>query len=525
MDMRPVIKKSDKSIAINAGTEGVIGSTSVSKEEVQSMIKDATDHSVERFADIIKEMGEKREDKGVGRDDSNTYEGVLSSKTLREIKMFGEAWSTLRDALSDPITKKVQEKAGGIVAEVVDNAFQAPVPREKNFVDTILNSQFAFGLGKGIGERTPELVETMGRTFGAQKTEQLIDNIMGRYNPGTGGSGGSGGSGLSSSVSGMGANPNPKTGGGNVSREAVDKQIQSQKDIEIILSLDYNNPEHVSAYADFMGGLPVDAARTQLMMHQDGLIKQLESKGMVVKRLPKQQDQQQQIIEKVEPQPIETNVQEIEETDIEREQPEIEVADQHQVVDEEKEVEKEVEVENIQNIQEIQNKEEKVEKEERVEKQLTNFMREIGVTISTELAAIRNDYAILQEQINTLMKNQNQNQINQNQINQKDEEKKEPTDFINPEIINPDLINPEIKIPDVEKVKESDPKKSIITAKRIKESRLEKRIIFEKIRTCKIIDGKIEEIFDCGKFIPYDEFMSKNKEKGDFGEEKQEELI
>lgn len=61
--------------------------------------------------------------------------------------------------------------------------------KKKDLTDAILNSQFAFGLGSGLGQRCPELIESMEKTFGKERTRDIIDDIINQYKKGQGGQG------------------------------------------------------------------------------------------------------------------------------------------------------------------------------------------------------------------------------------------------------------------------------------------------------------------------------------------------
>ena len=206
---------------------------------------------------------------------------VINPKVVRQLKDTVAVFTALKDLSSNPLQKTIEETVGGMAASVVQSAFapRGPPPKQ-DIVDKVLNSQFAFGLGSGLGQRAPELVETMGRTFGTDKAGQMMDSIIGKY--GTGG--GQGGSRQLSQGPSSGSSSPPSPPPSSSTEQKTDKQTEK----ELLLSLDPNNPEHVSAYAETQGGLPVDVARKMLMIHQDAFIEQLKRDGMNIDQISTQ---------------------------------------------------------------------------------------------------------------------------------------------------------------------------------------------------------------------------------------------
>lgn len=176
---------------------------------------------------------------------------VVNPRVVKQLKDTVQVFSTLRELSSNPIQQAIEKSVGEIAASAVSNAFTPRTsPQKKDIIDTFLNSQFAYGLGEGIGQRSPELIKSMADTFGKEKAGQMIDNVLGK------------------------------------SEEK--SQIQKSEKIsekELLLSLDPNNPEHVSAYADSQGGISVEVARKMLMIHQDDIIKQMKSQGVDVQQI------------------------------------------------------------------------------------------------------------------------------------------------------------------------------------------------------------------------------------------------
>lgn len=186
----------------------------------------------------------------------------LDGKFVKQLQNTVGVFNALKDFSSSPLQKVVEEKVGQFAAGMVENAFSGPrSPEKKSIIETILNSQFAYGLGASLGNKSPELIEAMSRNLGKEQTQHIIDNVITK---GTQGS-------------------------GQLSRG----QGAQQDNIELLLSLDANNPEHIAAYSESQGGLPPDVARKMLMIHQDAIIKRFSGDAKVQKPSTEQHTQQQ----------------------------------------------------------------------------------------------------------------------------------------------------------------------------------------------------------------------------------------
>lgn len=192
---------------------------------------------------------------------------VVNPRVVKQLKDTVQVFSTLRELSSNPIQTAIEKSVGDIAAGAIQNAFiPRTAPPKKDLIDTFLNSQFAYGLGEGIGQRSPELIKSMADTFGQERAGQMIDNVIGK------------------------------------SEEK--SQIQKSEKIsekELLLSLDPNNPEHVSAYADTQGGISVEVARKMLMIHQDDIIKQMKSQGADVQQISMSRGSQAEQFTKIMP--------------------------------------------------------------------------------------------------------------------------------------------------------------------------------------------------------------------------------
>lgn len=256
----------------------------VTKEEAESIARQyadqASEHAVntalERYDSRRREDEDRRrkeeEDKDSDRkrrrrDEEEVNDGpIISSKTVNELKNIAGIFNALKEFSANPLQKAIEGKVGDVAAGVVERAFGPPSQhQEKDIIDRILNSQFATGLGAGLGQRGPELVDTFTKNFGKEKVGGWISGAVKGGGSGTDVMGGIG-----------------SVIGGGMSGTQLPPPVQEkqQSEMEMILGLDRNNPEHVAAYAKSQGDITVGTARKILMIHQDDFISQLESKGV-----------------------------------------------------------------------------------------------------------------------------------------------------------------------------------------------------------------------------------------------------
>jgi hypothetical protein len=231
----------------------------VTLEDAKLMRDQAVDYALEKYSKmqaatpVVASVPVKKED-----DDSIG----LSSKVVRQLQDTVGVFNALKEFASNPLQKAIENKIGGAAAQMVEKVFTPQQqPQNLDIIDRILNSQMGAGLGAGLGQRGPELADKIISLFGKEKTEKWIDSSI--TSRGSGGSGGSGGIGIS------GVSLSGQQGSGG----------QEKSETDLILELDVNNPEHISAYAKSQGGISYDVARKMLMVHQDDFIKQLHDSG------------------------------------------------------------------------------------------------------------------------------------------------------------------------------------------------------------------------------------------------------
>lgn len=192
----------------------------------------------------------------------------FSPKLVKQLQTTVGVFNTLKDFASNPMQKAIEDRIGGLAAGIIEQAFTSPrgPPPKRDMVDTLLNSQMAFGLGQGLGSRAPELVESLSKSFGREKAENMIEGMIGKYSGGESRK-------IEPAERERQSSPEP-------SRQSPGPQkSEDQSNIELLLSLDPNNAEHVAAYSESQGGISIDVARKMLMIHQDDIIKRMKSQG------------------------------------------------------------------------------------------------------------------------------------------------------------------------------------------------------------------------------------------------------
>ena len=148
------------------------------------------------------------------------------------------AVNTVMNTVSAGIAEKMLGNLGGGVS----------TGSKPSFIIDILNSQFGAGLGQNLGANLPGIIQSLSGAIGHQKTQELA----------------------SAATKAMNQQQTEQQNNGDSSN------IEKQKNM--VLELDINNPEHISQYAKAMG-LTLKAAKGMLQIHQDDILN--ERKGNV----------------------------------------------------------------------------------------------------------------------------------------------------------------------------------------------------------------------------------------------------
>lgn len=272
----------------------VVNQSVISLEDARKMTDEAVGNALEKYSKIqpVSVVSTKREESGSGEESSFG----LSNKLVRELKDVVGVFTALKEISSNPLQTMIEQKVGTMAAGVVERSFGPPPQQSQDILDRILNSQTGAGLGAAIGQRMPEIIDKLTGTFGKEKTQNWMDTAM----SGRGGGEGSGGGGGIGSGGGIPGAPGP--GQGQVGGQ--------QSEADLILKLDPNNSEHVVAYAQGQGGIPLDVARKMLMVHQDAFIKQMEKNGQIDRANEIMMKRNERLLNEREPFGVQENVQE-----------------------------------------------------------------------------------------------------------------------------------------------------------------------------------------------------------------------
>jgi len=159
--------------------------------------------------------------------------------------------NTLKNALDpppDPIRSAMENGISQMATRFVENAFggmgSQTVSRKPSLILDILNTAAAHGFGEQLGANLPQVINSLTSSIGQQKAQELA----------------------SAATKAMSQSPSAQQNNTNLS----DSNSEKQKDM--ILALDSNNPEHVAQYASAMG-LSQSAAKEMLQNHQNDILK------------------------------------------------------------------------------------------------------------------------------------------------------------------------------------------------------------------------------------------------------------
>lgn len=150
----------------------------------------------------------------------------------------------LEKGLQDPRPSKLDQLYSSITDKIAENSIQnlltnlgggAGTPSKgklEDFVFGLLNTQAAAGFGAALGGRIPETIESLTKSLGKNKAEEIANVIM------------------------------AKMGGQNSQSLTPEEQQENN-----ILQIDENNPEQMNAYAQFKG-ISLETAKMLLPNHK-----------------------------------------------------------------------------------------------------------------------------------------------------------------------------------------------------------------------------------------------------------------
>lgn len=275
LSIKPKSQQPDnQSVSIDVAKQIAQEAARIASEEAASKVQESreTMENYERFRnpnvqnvqstqDTQRSSEEDERDYVSSNADSSGY--IIDSKTEKNlVKTLLNR--TLERALEppppSPMETAINNVTSQIGAKVTENmlgilAGGGQPAKNSTMLGEILNSAFGHGLGESMGTSLPQLIQSLTGAIGQKKTQELVDNINSKM------SGSSGSSGLS------GSSVNE-----NVSSES--SNVEKQKNM--VLALDSNNPEHILQYATAMG-LSQKAAKGILQAHQDDIIEERKS--------------------------------------------------------------------------------------------------------------------------------------------------------------------------------------------------------------------------------------------------------
>lgn len=111
------------------------------------------------------------------KENQNDVWNSVREYTRSEDSGYVHTLNTLKEFSPNSPQKEIETKVEELAANVIERAFSRPssLTSKRDFLEIILNSQLAYGLGSGLGQRSPELIESMEKSFGKEKALEMID--------------------------------------------------------------------------------------------------------------------------------------------------------------------------------------------------------------------------------------------------------------------------------------------------------------------------------------------------------------
>ncbi len=193
-----------------------------------------------------------------GDDDSGDAE-LFDKATANNITKTVRAYESLQRVFSpppDPTRQAIDGAISNLLSDFVTSRLggggTGVVAKKSSMLMDVLNTAAAHGFGESLGANLPQVIQSLTSSIGPKKTQELVDNLNNKMN-----------------TAGVGENS-----GSNITSDT--SNVEKQKDM--VLALDVNNPEHIKQYASAMG-LTQKAAKGMLQIHQDDII--TERKGNI----------------------------------------------------------------------------------------------------------------------------------------------------------------------------------------------------------------------------------------------------
>ena len=182
------------------------------------------------------------EDPGVDLFDKTTATSI--SKTMRAVKAMQEFLAPPPDPIRMAMENGISQMASRFVENTLLGGGGAGVAAKKtSFLIDVLNTAAAHGFGESLGGNLPNVIQSLTGVIGQQKAQELA----------------------SAATKAMSQQQTETVESGNSDSSNVEKQK------DMVLALDINNPEHISQYASAMG-LSEKAAKGMLQIHQDDIL-------------------------------------------------------------------------------------------------------------------------------------------------------------------------------------------------------------------------------------------------------------
>jgi len=166
---------------------------------------------------------------------------------------------TLQRALEPPAPNPIETAVSNVMSQVAEGiagkmlgniSGSSEAIKKSNMIIDILNTAAAHGFGESLGANIPQAIQSLTGVIGQQKAQELA----------------------SAATKAM----SQQSGQGKNESQPDSSNVEKQKDM--VLELDINNPEHIKQYASAMG-LSEKAAKGMLQMHQDDILTERKTSG------------------------------------------------------------------------------------------------------------------------------------------------------------------------------------------------------------------------------------------------------